>query len=101
MTFLKTKNKSNNIPQRSCVACRLRGNKDDFIRIVIDSHGDAVVDVAKKLPGRGAYVCPNLECLKRSKKGRLAGALRSNIKNADFWDKLETVIEERSNAIER
>ena len=101
MTFLKTRNKSDKQPQRSCVACRLRGNKDDFIRLVIDSNGDAVVDVAKKLPGRGAYICPNLECLKRSQKGRLARALKSTIKNADLWDKLEAVIIERSNAVER
>ena len=101
MTFLKTRNKSDKQPQRSCVACRLRSNKDDFIRIVIDSYGDTVIDIAKKLPGRGAYICPSSECLKRSKKGRLAGALKNTIKNADFWDKLETVINERSNAIER
>ena len=100
MTFLK-KNKSDKQPQRSCVACKLRGDKNNFIRIVIDSNGDAVVDIAKNLPGRGAYICPSLECLKRSKKGRLAGALKSAIKNADFWDKLEAVINERSNAVER
>lgn len=101
MTFLKTRNKSGKIPQRSCVACRVRGDKDNFIRIVINAEGNAVIDVAKKLPGRGAYICPALSCIVKANKGKkLAGALRSAI-NSDLWEKLEQLINERSNAIER
>ena len=103
MTSLKTKNSTHNKPQRSCAACRVRGDKDSFIRIVRDSSsGEAVIDSAMKLPGRGAYICPDLACVTKARKGKLAGALRVNIQQ-EFWGKLEAFIKnnERSNAVER
>ena len=101
MTFSGIRNNKADKPQRSCTACRVRGDKYKFIRFVKNSStGEAVIDFTQKLPGRGAYLCPDFSCLAKAKKGKLAAALKAKI-NADFWGQLEAVINERSNAIER
>lgn len=62
---------------RSCVGCRRRAVKGEFIRVVRSPEGRVSVDRTGKAPGRGAYVCPSARCLKQALKGgRLARALR-------------------------
>ena len=89
MTYSRTTRKSNHKPQRSCTICRAKADKSDLIRIVRSPDGKAVVDVMKKLPGRGAYICPDSDCIERAKKsGSLAHALGIVISD-DFWNDLE------------
>jgi len=54
------------IPQRQCMGCRERKNKRDMIRVVRSPEGNVSLDFGGKLNGRGAYLCPNPECLKRA-----------------------------------
>ena len=54
------------IPQRQCMGCRERKNKRDIIRVVRSPEGAVSLDFGGKLNGRGAYLCPNPECLKRA-----------------------------------
>ena len=54
------------IPQRQCMGCRERKNKRELIRVVRSPEGDVGLDFGGKAPGRGAYLCPNPECLKRA-----------------------------------
>ena len=69
--------------------CRVKGDKKNLIRIVRHPEGGAVIDVAGKLPGRGAYICPDDECISRAKKsGILAHSLGTVISN-EFWLELE------------
>lgn len=76
-------------PQRSCSACRVKSDKADLIRIVRSPSGKAVIDVMKKLPGRGAYICPDSDCIEKAKKsGCLAHALGA-VPDSDFWPELE------------
>lgn len=85
-----TKNK--HVPQRTCNACRVQGNKSDFIRIVRSPEGKAVIDVTGKLPGRGAYICPDSECISRAKKsGVLSSAINAAADEA-FWEELESCV---------
>ena len=58
------------IPQRQCVGCREMKNKKDLIRVVRSPEGYVSLDFSGKLPGRGAYVCKNAECLAKAKKSR-------------------------------
>lgn len=75
-------------PQRSCLVCRAKTDKKDLIRIVRSPDGEAVIDVAKKLPGRGTYICPDRECIERAKKsGALSHALGVAV-NENFWPEL-------------
>lgn len=82
-------------PVRSCSVCRVRANKEDLIRLVKSPDGKVFIDYAKKLPGRGAYICPDPECIEKAKKtGILAHALKAVIDD-DFWPELEACVENR------
>ena len=54
------------IPQRQGMGCRERKNKREMIRVVRSPEGNVSLDFGGKAPGRGAYLCPNPECLKRA-----------------------------------
>ncbi len=52
------------IPLRRCLGCRKRLRKDELIRLVSVEGGNVVVDVAQRMPGRGAYFCNDDRCLR-------------------------------------
>ena len=54
------------IPQRQCMGCRERKNKRELIRVVRSPEGQVSLDFGGKMNGRGAYLCPDPECLKRA-----------------------------------
>ena len=54
------------IPQRQCMGCRERKAKRELIRVVRSPEGNVSLDFGGKMNGRGAYLCPNPECLKRA-----------------------------------
>ena len=58
------------IPQRQCMGCRERKEKRALIRVVRTPEGAVCLDFSGKLNGRGAYLCPNTECLKKAQKAK-------------------------------
>ena len=58
------------IPQRQCMGCRERKAKRDMIRIVRGTDGMVNLDFGGKANGRGAYICPDPECLKKAQKSK-------------------------------
>ncbi len=58
------------IPMRQCMGCRERREKRQMIRVVRCTDGTVSLDFSGKLNGRGAYICPNLECLKKAQKSK-------------------------------
>ena len=58
------------IPTRTCTGCRQVKNKKDLIRVVRDKEGNVFVDVTGRQNGRGAYICPNEECLEMAVKNK-------------------------------
>ncbi len=58
------------IPLRQCVGCREMKPKPELIRVVKSPEGEVSLDFRGKKPGRGAYVCPDPECLKKARKSR-------------------------------
>ena len=54
------------IPQRQCMGCRERKPKREMIRVVRGTDGTVSLDFGGKMNGRGAYLCPNPECLKKA-----------------------------------
>ena len=59
--------RAGHIPQRTCVICKLKQAKVELLRFIIADH-EAVFDLAKKIPGRGHYVCDKNVCLKKMDK---------------------------------
>ena len=58
------------IPQRQCVGCREMKDKKALIRVVKSPEGVISLDEKGRMPGRGAYVRPDVECLRRARKSR-------------------------------
>lgn len=56
------------IPIRQCLGCREAKPKKELVRVVRAPEGGVSIDFKGKAPGRGAYVCPNAQCLKRALK---------------------------------
>ncbi len=58
------------IPQRQCMGCRERKPKRELIRVVRTPEGNVSLDFSGKMNGRGAYLCPNPECLKKAMRAK-------------------------------
>lgn len=50
---------------RTCIACKKKGPKEEFIRIVADKNGDSVIDYDQKINARGVYICNDSKCFER------------------------------------
>ena len=73
--------------QRKCMACNVKNNKYNLIRIVKTSKGEILIDKTGKLEGRGAYICNDIECLEKViKTNRIAKILKSNIDKKIYED---------------
>jgi uncharacterized protein len=60
---------SGDFPVRTCVGCRVRAAKSSLLRLVATEDG-IIPDPQARLPGRGAYLHPSLECLKLAQRRR-------------------------------
>lgn len=77
--------KMKKIPQRQCVGCRTMKDKKSLLRLVKTPEGEILLDATGKKSGRGAYVCPDSECLKKARKSRaLERALETAIPDAVY-----------------
>ena len=77
------------IPMRQCVGCREMKEKRQLIRVVRSPEGEIALDFKGKMPGRGAYVCPDPECLKKARKSRaLERAFESTI-SPEIYEAME------------
>lgn len=57
-------------PLRMCVGCREMKIKKELIRVVRTPAGDIELDSTGKKAGRGAYICPGLQCFKKAVKSK-------------------------------
>lgn len=55
---------------RMCVGCGEMKPKSELIRVVKTTDGEVKLDRTGKLNGRGAYICPNVNCLSLAQKAR-------------------------------
>jgi len=58
------------IPMRQCVGCREMRAKRELIRVIHTAENEVLVDTTGKKNGRGAYLCPNPECLDKAIKSK-------------------------------
>lgn len=66
--------------------------KKELIRIVKTAEGEIKVDTTGKLNGRGAYICKNVECLKKAQKANaLSRAFEMSV-SPEVYSQLETEI---------
>ncbi len=58
------------IPQRQCIGCGEMKSKKEMIRVIKTPEGEIMMDATGKKNGRGAYICPSRECLKKAIKSK-------------------------------
>ncbi len=64
--------------------------KKELVRIVRTPEGEIHLDNTGKMNGRGAYICPDLQCLQKARKGRrLEKAFECSVPE-EIYDRLET-----------
>ena len=81
------------IPQRQCMGGRERKAKREMIRVVRGVDGSVSLDFGGKMSGRGAYVCPDLNCLKKALRSKaLDRALEVTIPE-EIYQRLEREME--------
>ncbi len=82
------------IPMRMCIGCGEMKPKKELVRVVKapsngEQEGEISLDLTGRKPGRGAYVCRNVECLKLARKARrLEKAFSCRIPD-EVYEKLE------------
>ena len=86
------------IPQRQCIGCRERKEKRELIRVVRAPDGGVSLDFRGKAPGRGAYICPDMACLKKAIRSKaLDRSLEVTIPE-EIYARLEQEMEEGKDA---
>ena len=85
--------KQKKIPMRLCVACRQPSAKKDLLRIVKNKDGEVSVDLTGKSSGRGAYICPKVECLDKAYKTKaLSRALDCEIAEETYSEMRRAIL---------
>ena len=81
------------IPQRQCVGCREMKDKKALLRVVKAPDGSVSLDFGGQMNGRGAYLCPDPECLKKALRSKaLDRSLEVTIPE-DVYHRLEKEME--------
>ena len=80
------------IPLRTCMGCNEKKTKKELIRIVKDKEGNICVDKTGKKEGRGAYICNDIECVKKAyKTKKLERTFKMKI-SEEIYERLEGII---------
>jgi len=64
-------------PIRTCTGCGKARPKAEMVRVAVAPGGEFLPDLSGKAPGRGAYLCPDPDCVGRAARGRLAAVLKA------------------------
>ena len=82
------------IPLRQCIGCGEMKSKKEMIRVIKTAEDQILLDATGRKNGRGAYLCPYMECFKKAVKGR---GLERSFKMAiprEVYETLEKEMEE-------
>ncbi len=83
------------MPQRTCMGCNTKKDKKDFIRIVKNKEGQINIDRTGKMPGRGAYLCDNIECLEKAIKTKRIDKIFETKIDDEIYEKLRGVMSDK------
>ncbi|GFI28815.1 hypothetical protein IMSAGC013_00193 [Lachnospiraceae bacterium] len=61
---------SKKIPMRQCVGCGEMKSKKELLRVIRTAEDEILLDATGRKNGRGAYLCPNEECLKKAVRAK-------------------------------
>ncbi len=82
--------KTKNVPMRRCAGCMRSKPKDQLVRIAC-YQGQVSFDPTGKAKGRGVYLCPSEDCMKKAKKKR---SLQRNFDVQVSEERLDQIFDE-------
>ena len=80
-------------PLRKCTGCAEMKPKKELVRVVKSPEGEVSLDLTGRKPGRGAYVCPRVDCLRLARKARRLEKAFSCPIPAEVYDRMEEEFE--------
>ena len=80
------------IPLRQCIGCGEMKSKKEMIRVLKTAEDEIVLDATGRKNGRGAYLCPSMDCFKKAVKNK---GLERSFKTAIPKEVYETLEKER------
>lgn len=83
------------IPMRMCLGCGEMKPKKELVRVVKTPEDEILLDITGKKSGRGAYICPNAECLAKARKARRMEKNFACRISDEVYDSLERELNER------
>ena len=83
------------VPERKCIGCNEHREKADLWRVVKTKEGEISLDTTGKKSGRGAYICPSAECLKRAVKSKRIDKILETSVPASVYEEAERMLTEQ------
>lgn len=77
------------IPMRQCMGCNQHKPKKELLRVVRDPEGGISLDFTGKKSGRGAYLCFDVQCLKKARKSKRIDRVLDCEIPAEVYDAME------------
>ncbi len=77
------------IPMRQCLGCKELKPKKELIRVVKNSEGEVSLDLVGRKPGKGAYICRDIECFKKARKQKAFERSLATQIPAEVFDSME------------
>lgn len=82
------------VPMRQCVGCGEMKGKKEMMRVLKTAEGPIILDATGRKNGRGAYLCKDMECLKKARKNKgLERSFKMSIPE-EVYDSLEKEFEQ-------
>lgn len=82
------------VPLRKCIGCNEQKTKKELVRFVRSPEGDVSLDLVGKKSGRGAYICPSAECLKKARKSKRLDKIFEMSVPETVYDEAERLLNE-------
>ncbi len=79
------------IPMRQCVGCGEMKSKKGLLRVIKTAEDEILLDTTGKKNGRGAYICPDENCLQKAIKTK---GLERSLKTAIPKEVIENLTKE-------
>ena len=77
------------IPMRKCTGCGEMKPKKELVRVVKTPEDEILMDLTGRKNGRGAYICRDVDCLKKARKSkRIEKSFQCSIPD-EVYDKME------------
>jgi hypothetical protein len=81
------------IPLRQCIGCGEMKGKNEMLRVLRTDDEQIIIDSTGRKNGRGAYICPNPECMAKARKSRALDRAFKHTVSEDVYESLAKEIE--------